>query len=412
MGRCEKLLIDNLKLALKNINERKTRSFLTLLGICIGIMAIISLMGIGEGMQQAITGELSSLSDTIVLSTGDISANAFGGGGFEHGDGDEYLTDRDISDIERINGIKDVSPILFTAGVITFNGDSNSVSLVGIDAENMEKIFGIGVLGLESGEFISEGKQNTCVIGYNIAYEYFDADIKLGNRIDINGKNFAVVGIYNKQGSGMSTETDDNIHITQRDFEKITGLSDSSSAIIRIYDVTQADEIAEDIEMAINENHGDEDFANAITMTSLIESIQQILSIAQVVLLSIASIALVVASIGIMNTMLTSVMERTREIGIMKAIGATNKDVLFIFIMEGILISIIGGIAGIILGIFGSNALSTVLTSSFGGALNPVISTSTIVLAILVAILVGMLSSLYPARKAAKMSPIEAVRYE
>jgi len=398
---------------LKNINERKTRSFLTLLGICIGIMAIISLMGIGEGMQQAITGELSSLSDTIVLSSGEISANAFGGGGFEHGNNNnEYLTERDISDIQRISGVKDVSTVLFSPGIVSFNGDSNSVSLVGIDVENLEKIFGIEVLGLEKGEFIQEGRQNTCVIGYNVAHEYFDTDINIGNRIDINGRSFAVVGIYNKQGAGMSTETDDNIHITPRDFEKITGKSESSSAIIKIYDVTKADQIADEIERVINENHGDDDFANVITMTSIIESIQQIIAIAQVVLLSIASIALVVASIGIMNTMLTSVMERTREIGIMKAIGATNKDVLFIFIMEGIFISIIGGSAGIILGIVGSKGLSTVLTSSFGGALSPVISTSSIVLGITVAVLVGMLSSLYPARKAAKMSPIEAVRYE
>jgi len=376
-------------------------------------MAIISLMGIGEGMQQAITGELSSLSDTIVLSSGEISANAFGGGGFEHGNNNnEYLTERDISDIQRISGVKDVSTVLFSPGIVSFNGDSNSVSLVGIDVENLEKIFGIEVLGLEKGEFIQEGRQNTCVIGYNVAHEYFDTDINIGNRIDINGRSFAVVGIYNKQGAGMSTETDDNIHITPRDFEKITGKSESSSAIIKIYDVTKADQIADEIERVINENHGDDDFANVITMTSIIESIQQIIAIAQVVLLSIASIALVVASIGIMNTMLTSVMERTREIGIMKAIGATNKDVLFIFIMEGIFISIIGGSAGIILGIVGSKGLSTVLTSSFGGALSPVISTSSIVLGITVAVLVGMLSSLYPARKAAKMSPIEAVRYE
>jgi putative ABC transport system permease protein len=376
-------------------------------------MAIIALMGIGEGMQQAITGELSSLSDTIVLSSGEINANAFGGGGFQHANNNnEYLTERDISDIQRINGVKDVSTVLFSVGIVTFNGDSNSVSLVGIDAENLEKIFGIEVLGLDKGEFIQEGRQNTCVIGYNVAYEYFDSDITIGNRIDINEKSFAVVGIYNKQGAGMSTETDDNIHITPRDFEKVTGKSESSSAIIKIYDVTKADMIAEEIELVINENHGKDDFANAITMTSIIESVQAIIAIAQVVLLSIASIALVVASIGIMNTMLTSVMERTREIGIMKAIGATNKDVLFIFIMEGIFISIIGGSAGIILGILGSQGLSSVLTSSFGGALSPVITTSSIALGLTVAVIVGMLSSLYPARKAAKMSPIEAVRYE
>lgn len=375
-------------------------------------MAIISLMGIGEGMQQAITGELSSLSDTIVLSTGEISANAFGGGGFEHANNDDYLTERDISDIQRIQGIRDVSTVLFSVSTITFNGETKGVSLVGIDETNMESIFGIDVLGLEAGEFIKEGKQNTCVVGYNVAHEYFDTDIKLGNLIEINEKKFSVVGIYKKQGAGMTTETDDNIHITPRDFEKITGQSKSSSAIIRIYDVTQADVIAEEIEQTINENHGKDDFTNAITMSSIIDSIQQVLSIVQLVLLSIASIALVVASIGIMNTMLTSVMERTREIGIMKAIGATNKDVLFIFIMEGIFISIIGGLAGVLLGIGASSGLSTVLMRSFGGELTPVITLYSILLSIVVAVIVGVLSSLYPARKAAKMSPIEAVRYE
>jgi putative ABC transport system permease protein len=405
------MIKDNLNLAIKNINERKSRSFLTLLGICIGIMAIIALLGIGEGMQQAITGELSSLSDTIVVSTGQISADAFGGGGFEQGNG-EYLTERDLSDIKRISGIKDVSSILFGPAIITFNGESTPVSLVGIDENNMEKIFGIGVLGLENGEFIKEGQQNTCVVGYNVAYEYFDDEVQIGNKIKISGNKFIVVGIYKKQGAGMSTETDDNIHITPRDFEKITGQSESSSAIIRVYDVNNVESIADDIEQAINENHGDDDFANVITMSSLIESIQQVLSIVQVVLLSIASIALVVASIGIMNTMLTSVMERTREIGIMKAIGANNKDVLLIFIMEGVLISIIGGIAGILLGVIGSRGLSAIMTRSFGGELTPVISINSIILGLTVAIIVGLLSSLYPARKAAKMSPIEAVRYE
>ena len=375
-------------------------------------MAIISLMGIGEGMQQAITGELSSLSDTIVLTTGDITVNEFGGGGFEQSIDNDYLTERDISDIQRIKGIKDVSSLLYSIGIITFNGELKSVSLMGIDEKNMESIFGIGVLGLESGNFIPEGKQNTCVIGYNVAHEYFDTDISVGNRVDINGKNFAVIGIYKQQGGGMSTETDDTIHLTPRDFEKITGVSESSAAIIRIYDVTQADRIAKDMEQFVNENHGDDDFAQAITMSSIIESIQQILSIVQVVLLSIASIALVVASIGIMNTMLTSVMERTREIGIMKAIGATNKDVLFIFIMEGILISIIGGIAGVMLGVVGSRGVSSILTRSFGGELMPVITIYSVLLGIFVAVFVGILSSLYPARKAAKMSPIEAVRYE
>jgi putative ABC transport system permease protein len=166
----------------------------------------------------------------------------------------------------------------------------------------------------------------------------------------------------------------------------------------------------------INENHGDKDFASATSMTSILESIQSIMGILQTVLIAIASIALIVASIGIMNTMLTSVMERTREIGIMKAIGATNTDVMSIFIIEGLLLSLVGGVSGVILGIFGSQGVSGILSNIGPGGgglpLEPVITITTIILALVVSMVVGISSSLYPAWRAAKMSPIEAVRYE
>jgi len=404
------MLRDNINLAIKNINERKFRAFLTLLGISIGIMAIVSLMGIGEGMQQSITGELSSLSDTIFVSTGKISATPMGGG-FSKG-GEEHLTDRDISDIQHIQNVRDVSPILFSNAIVSYNGESASVSLLGIDAESMENIFGMDVLGLEAGEFPEDGEQNKCVIGYNIAHNYFDSDIKIGSKIKIDGKSFVVSGIYKEQGAGFSTQTDDNIHITTRDFKKLTGEENISAAIVRVYDVKEAESTADEIEEYIDENHGEDNFINAITMSSIIDSIQQVLLTIQIVLLSIASISLIVASIGIMNTMLTSVMERTREIGIMKAIGATNKDVLLIFITEGIIISIIGGAIGILLGIIGSKGMSAALTHAMGGDLTPVITITSVALGLGVAIFVGMISSLYPARKASKMSPIEAVRYE
>ena len=404
------MIKDNLKLAIKNINERKARSFLTLLGICIGIMAIISLMGLGEGMKQAITGELSSLSDTVIVSTGDLSNVQYSGGQLNNNN-NEYLTERDLNDIKRIQGIKSMSPILANPATVTFSGETKPITLLGIDETDMRDIFGIGLMGLEEGEFIKEGKQNTCVIGYNIAYEFFDEEINLGNMVSVLDKKFVVVGIYRKS-SGMATETDDHVHITPRDFKRLTGMENATSAIVRVYDVSDVEFIASEIERAVNENHGSDDFVSAITMTSIVESIQDVITIINIVLLSIASIALVVASIGIMNTMLTSVMERTREIGIMKAIGATNKHVLFIFIMEGIIISLIGGFIGITLGFIGSQGFSAVFAGSFGAELMPIITIESIAIGLTVAVLVGMLSSLYPARKAAKMSPIEAVRYE
>jgi len=402
---------DNLTIAIKNIKERKSRVILTLLGIAIGIMAIVSLMGLVEGMQQAVVGELSSLSDTIIVTTGEISASPMGGG-FSDGAGG-YFTERDLDSLERINGLESVNPVLFGRCIIKHNGELKQSSLLGVDPDRMAEIFGIDFLGLESGEFMQEGDQNKCIIGYNIAYEYFDNEIKTGSKIEINGKNFYVNGIYKKEGSGMSTQTDNNIHVTARDFKKITGQEDVSGIIIKVSDVNEVEGIATEIETLINENHGNEDFANAITMSSLLKSIQEVLTIIQIVLIAIAGISLVVASIGIMNTMLTSVMERTHEIGIMKAIGARNIDVMAIFIMEGILISIFGGLIGVILGFIGAQGFGNMSGGFMQGVpLVPIINVSTIIIAITVAILVGVLSSLYPARKAAKMSPIEAVRYE
>ena len=376
-------------------------------------MAIVALMGIGSGMHQAVVGELSSLSDTIIVTTGDVSVSPMGGGFSEAALG--YFTERDIDDIRRIDGIESIDPVLFSAGTIEYNGEFQGASFLGIDAERMSDLFGIGFLGLEDGEFLEEGDQNKCVIGYNVANNYFDVNVYVGSKIKINGKNFVVNGIYKQQGAGMSVPTDDYVHLAPRDFEKITGQENISGILTRVYNVADAESIADEIEYAINENHGDEDFANAITMSSILESIQQVLGIISAVLIGIAAIALVVAAIGIMNTMLTSVMERTHEIGIMKAIGARNTDVMMIFIMEGVLISLIGGIAGVIFGLIGANGFSSITSSGFLGSpipLTPVITPITIIFSLIMAIFVGVASSLYPARKAAKMSPIEAVRYE
>jgi len=403
---------DNLIIALKNIKERKTRVFLTLLGIAIGIMAIVALMSVGAGMEQAITQELSTLSDTIFASIGvDVDGAAPTGGGLDFSDL-EYLTDRDIGDIQRIQGIKDLSPILSGSGILEYNNEQSGVTLVGMDPENMESIFGIESLGLEDGVFLKQGDQNKCLVGNGIAYDYFDTEISVGSRITINGKLFFVSGFYNEEGFGFSTQTDSSIHLTDYDFKKLTGQTNVSAIIIKVFDVENVDNIADEIEATINENHGGEDVASVVTMSSILDSIKTVLAIVQTVLLAIAGISLLVASIGIMNTMLTSVMERTHEIGVMKAIGARSSDVMSIFMMEGMFISLLGGVSGVIIGVIGANAFSLVTSQSMGPMIEPVFTFISITLGIGVALTVGMFSSFYPAWKAAKMSPIEAVRYE
>ena len=400
---------DHVKLAIKNLRHRFSRSLLTLLGIAIGIMAIISLLALGEGMQQVITGELSSLSDVIIVSTGGSSFSSFGGGGSTG----EYFTQRDIASIERIQGIKEVSNQLSGSALAEYNGKTTIVSLTGMEVGVMKLQY--SSQNLDAGGFLNEGDQNKIMIGYAIAHDTFDADISVGGRIKINGEKFFVSGIFGKQGFG-GVSSDSIVLMSSRDFKKLTGQSNISLIYLRVNNVNDAESIATAIQNAINENHGRKDFATATTMTSILETVQTITGILQLVLVGIASIALVVASIGIMNTMLTSVMERTREIGIMKAIGATTRDIMSIFIIEGVLMSSVGGIIGIILGVFGSQALTLILNGfmSMGGSFNlvPIITITSVVLAVTVSLIVGILSSLYPAWKAARMSPIEAVRYE
>ncbi len=406
---------DHLNLAYKNIRERLSRSFLTLLGIAVGIMAIISLIAIGEGMNQAVTGELSSLSDMIIVQVGEeISAFDFGPGSRDQSTvEEEYLTNRDLSDIERIPGVREVSTQLTGTAVVSYLGESQLVALTGMDTEIMHIQY--GGEQFEAGQLIVEGDQKKVVLGYDVAHEYFENEITTGRMVTINDQKFQVHGIFAKGAGAGLTSSEGVVLITSRDFERLTGESNIQSVVVRVYDVNQVDFIADAIEQAVNENHGSDDFASATTMSSILDSILSIIGILQTVLVAIASIALIVASIGIMNTMLTSVMERTREIGIMKAIGATNKDVMIIFIIEGILLSVVGGIIGIILGVFGAQGLSSLLFSfgmGGGATFQPVISIVAIGLGIGVSLIVGILSSLYPAWRAARMSPIEAVRYE
>ena len=404
---------DNFNLAYKNIKERLSRSILTLLGIAIGIMAIISLMGIGEGMNVAVEGELSSLSDTIIVNVGE-GFSIFSGGQIE--DTGEYLTERDINDIERIPGIKEVNTQLTGIASISFNGLENAVmtTVTGMEIESMNILY--GPEDLSKGTMLMEGDQSKVLIGHSVAYEYFDNEISIGNRIRINGKKFFVNGIFRQEGFGGVSTNDDLILLTTRDFQKATGEKNIYVASATVYDVNEVESIALEIERVINENHGEEDFASATSMSSILDSIQSIMGILQTVLIAIASIALIVASIGIMNTMLTSVMERTREIGIMKAIGATNKDVMSIFIIEGLLLSLVGGASGIIIGIFGSQGVAALLSNMGAGGggmpLEPVITFMAVALGLSVSMIVGIVSSIYPAWKAARMSPIEAVRYE
>ncbi|MDI6903833.1 MAG: ABC transporter permease, partial [Methanocellales archaeon] len=306
------MFYDSFILAYRDIREHKARSFLTLLGIAVGVAAIISLIAVGYGMQYAITEELVSFADTIAVMPGQIIP---GRGYVELG----AFTERDVEDVRRISGVEDIATLTMKIVEVEYRGERMPVEIMGGDPRDMEEWWGEYV-EFQEGRWIRERDYKGCTIGYSVAHEYFKNDININNRITINESEFVVVGIFKKAGMVASADLDPHIFLTMKSAQDVLGTEDLSYMMVKIRDIGRAEEIAEEIEERIDENHNLEGFTQAMTMTSMIEQIGTVFLIIQAVLVGIASIALIVGCIGIMNSMLMSVMERTHEIGIMKAI--------------------------------------------------------------------------------------------
>ncbi|MHC1577519.1 MAG: ABC transporter permease [Candidatus Methanospirareceae archaeon] len=392
---------DAVLLAFRSIKERKARSLLTVLGIAVGIAAIVALMSVGFGMEQAITGELTKMADIIAVLPGEIR----GGKYVEKGS----FTDRDVKDINRIGGIKTVAAMTYDPAEVEYRNKKVPLYVIGGDTKELGEIY-LESVGLKEGKWLKENDYKACVIGDRIANDYFDEVVRVNDKLLINGDKFVVVGVFGK-GTMMTAEIDSYIFLTHRAVKEVLKTDDVSYIMVRVYEVAEAEEIAAEIEDVINDNHGLDDFANAMTMGSMIEQIGDIFNIIRGVLVGIGAISLVVASIGIMNTMLMAVMERTHEIGVMKAIGAKSHDVLSLFLLESGLVSLVGGVAGCGLGVVLAKIISIGAGTGLGIEIEAVVKPEVLLAGVAVALVVGVLSGFYPARKASKMSPVEAVRY-
>ncbi len=413
------------KLSLNVLLHSKLRSWLTILGIIIGIAAVVAILSISEGAQQQLESRLGNLGADIITITPGFS-RAMGPGNFGRGGFDESSTATDSKNLtsKDILLLKNLPNVAFIMGQIsgredlTYMTKTATLGITGVDTTVWKDIT---TEELSSGRFLMNGDSYSVVLGGNIVSSTFENGIPLNSQVIIGGKSFKVVGIL-KEGRSIYMPIDIAKTVLEINGDKFDSIS------VKIKDISLSNDTITLITSKLMLSHGiidssKKDFTVS-SPTSMQETIQQTMNTMTIFLGAIAAISLIVGAVGIANTMFTSVLEKTKEIGIMKAIGARDKDVMIIFLLNAGLIGLIGGIGGLLIGIFASSAISSlggITTSTTGGAGRGLlgmlggstyVSPELIIGALLFSILIGMIAGAIPAYRASKLNPVDALRYE
>jgi putative ABC transport system permease protein len=421
------------RLALNMLFHSKLRSWLTIIGIVIGVAAVVAIISIGEGMRLELESRLGGLgADLITVSPGASRAMGFlmvgpsgGGGGnrqftssFSEDDETENLTVKDINVIKSVGNVAVVVGAVSGRGDAYYLGEKASVSIQGVEPLGWNEIT---TSELETGRFLTPSDYNSVVVGSSLANDMFKQPLAINRMITIEGKSFKIVGILQESGSSMGGSGNDNAVImpidAARDLLDDVGDEEFDSITVKVDD----EDFVEDTAAAIDERlmvtrHATErtkDYTVS-SMKATQETISSTMESAMLFLAAIAMVSLLVGAIGIANTMFTTVLEKTRDIGIMKAIGARNSDIMSIFLMNSALVGIVGGLIGIAVG----SAASLLLGA--GGALpmtrmmgmGTVVTPQILAYGLLIAIGVSIGAGVIPAYRASRLRPVDALRYE
>ncbi len=384
-------------LALKSLLGSKLRSFLTMLGIIIGVASVIVLVSIVQGVTNEVVDTFESMGTNLIS----VSIRGRGGNRTVNADQMQQLVD------ENPDVLGAMSPMISVAGITVKNGDVNldSTSCTGVN----EFYKDVRNSNVQSGRFLSymdvETKQYNCVVGTYVANTLFPGEEPLNQTLKINGYTFKVIGVLEEKQNGTEGSSDDTILIPYTVAQKLARMFMVSSYNFSAAEKETVDQAMKVIEAFLLKIFANSNAYSVYNQAEMLDQVNEMTGMLTMVLVGVAGISLLVGGIGIMNIMLVSVTERTREIGIRKSLGAQPWDIMSQFVVEAMTTSAIGGILGILLGIAAAYA-----TTFFD--LNMAISPGAILIAFSVSVIIGVAFGYFPAKKASRMNPIEALRYD
>ena len=402
---------DTVEVSAKNLRRAGIRTYLTLIGVIIGIAAIVSLLSIGQGLSVSIEKQFEQLgSNTIFVIPGSASV---GSGNSSFGLKAE-ITPSDISRMESTRGVSSAIPVYSRNAILEFNNQRVSVSIQAVEASKADLFANTGYMDVQEGSMLTKNDSSGILIGNSVAFDTFTRDLGVKKKILLNGIEYEVKGILKKQSSsfGGGPSTGNTIFMSLDAFNRLDPNAVLTPTIVFVKTYTKEDVVdaAAKIKSDLEKKYGEKSFT-VYSSDQILTQINAILGLVTMFLAGVGGISLIVGGIGIMNAMITSVLERTKEIGVMKALGAANNMILTIFLLEASFIGGIGGLIGIALGYLLSTVIAFVGTAS-GFSLVAAINVEITVGALLFAMLVGLISGLLPALRAANLDPVTALRYE
>jgi putative ABC transport system permease protein len=396
------------KLALTNLWHRRMRSYLTMIGIFIGIAAVVALVSLGQGLQQYITEEFAKVgTDKIIITP---AAGLLAPGATLSTE----LTEKDVETVQRVNGVESAAGEVLASVKVEGKSKTIYTFAASIPENNFRNTFlQMATWEIDAGRMLEIGESGKVVIGADfVRRNLLNQEITVGKTLQINGEDYRIVGILKPLGS----PTDDaSVYLNDKDARELLNIPERVDYIyVKVGSGEDPIVVADSIERALrrerNVEKGKEDFS-VQTFNQLIDTFNIVFGIVQAVVLGIAGISLLVGGIGIMNTMYTAVLERTKEIGIMKAIGAKNSDVMLIFLIESGMLGTVGGAIGIVIGMGLGKLVEIGATQALGTAmLRAYFPLYLIVGTLLFSFIVGSVSGLFPAMQAARMEPVEALK--